>query len=448
VSVERVWCELAAVGGVVEPSVLVEIDAGRIRAVTSGVAAPPGSATLRGLTIPGMANTHSHAFHRALRGRTQAGRGDFWTWRDLMYAAAARLRPDTYHRLATATFAEMAEAGITVVGEFHYVHHQLDGTPYADPNEMGRALLDAATETGIRITLLDTLYLHGGLGADGHLPPSPLQRRFTDADADAWAGRVDALASTDTQRVGAAVHSVRAVHPAALSTAADWARRAGTVLHAHVSEQAAENEACRAVHGCSPTELLDAAGAVGDRFSAVHATHVTTADIERLAAGGARVAMCPTTERDLGDGIGPTDLLASAGVGLTLGSDSHAVIDLLEEARALELDERLRTGRRGNHSSVDLLTMATVEGHRGLGWDDAGEIAVGSRADLVAVTLGSVRTAGSARGSALDAVVFAAGAADVTDVIADGRVIVADGRHVTIDTAGRLDATIRELMER
>jgi formiminoglutamate deiminase len=446
VTVDRYWCELAVVDGAVRPAVLVEVEAGRFRTITPAADAPSGARPLAGLTIPGMANTHSHAFHRALRSRTQAGRGDFWTWRELMYAAAARLDPDSYHRLARATFAEMAQAGVAAVGEFHYVHHQPDGTPYADPNAMGRALLDAAADAGIRITLLDAAYLRGGLGADGHLPLGPAQRRFADADADAWAGRVDALCTTATQRVGAAIHSVRAVDPTAMAIVAEWAGARGAVVHAHVSEQVAENDACRAAHGTSPTGLLAAAGVLSERFSAVHATHVDDADVERLAASGASVAICPTTERDLGDGIGPTDRLARAGVPLTLGSDSHAVIDLLEEARAVELDERLRSGRRGGHSTSELLAMATADGHRSLGWSAAGTIAAGNRADLVTVALDSVRTAGAAPAAALEAVVFAATAADVTDVVVDGRVIVAEGRHVTIETARELDAAVRELI--
>ena len=441
-------CELAAIDGVVETSVAIEVVAGRFASITPGADPPDGAVRLAGLSTPGLANTHSHAFHRALRSRTQAGGGTFWTWREVMYRAAARLDPDGYHRLARATFAEMALAGIACVGEFHYLHHQADGTPYDDPNAMGEAVLAAAAEAGIRITLLDTLYLHGGLDGDGYLPVGAEQRRFCDASAEYWAQRVDLLGpDPSTQRVGAAIHSLRAVDPAAMSTLTDWAAATDAPLHAHVSEQTAENEACLAHHGVTPTALLAAAGALGPRFSAVHATHLTEADIVLLADAEAIVAMCPTTERDLGDGIGPTASFADAGIAMTLGTDSNASIDIFEEARALELHERLRSQRRGVHAAPELLAMATENGHRSLGWDDAGTITVGARADLVTVTLDSVRTAGTPPGSAIEAAVFAAAASDVTHVLVDGRVVVADGRHATLDVPAELQVSIAELLD-
>jgi formiminoglutamate deiminase len=442
----RYWCELALVDGRPTASVLIEVDAGRFRSITAGVEPPADALRLSGFTIPGLSNSHSHAFHRALRSRAQSGRGTFWTWRDLMYRAAQQLEPDAYHRLARATFAEMAMAGISCVGEFHYLHHQRDGTPYANPNEMGEALLAAASEAGLRITLLDTLYLHGGLGADGYTPPDERQRRFVDRGADAWMERVGMLRASDTQRIGAAIHSVRAVDPVAIENVADWATDAAAPIHAHVSEQLVENEACSAHHGRTPLGVFDDAGALSGRFTAVHATHVTDDDITLLASSSAMVAMCPTTERDLGDGIGPTALFADAGVRMSLGSDSHAVIDQFDEARALELDERLRSRQRGIRSAPELFAMATINGHRGLGWDDAGTIRVGNRADLVAVALDSVRTAGSAADTALETVIFAANASDVTEVVVDGHHIVVDGHHAHIDVAAELHDAITGLM--
>jgi formiminoglutamate deiminase len=446
VTASRYWCELAIVDGRLAAGVAIEVEAGRFRSIVRDVAAPEDARRLSGLTLPGLANAHSHAFHRALRSRTQTERGTFWTWRDVMYRAAQRLEPDSYHRLARATFAEMALAGVTCVGEFHYLHHGRDGSPYANPNEMGDALLAAASEAGVRITLLDTLYLHGGLTADGYSPPSGVQVRFADADADAWAERVDMLRPSDTQLVGAAIHSVRAVDPTSMERVVT---RAGDVpIHAHVSEQIAENVACAAHHHRTPLELFAAVGALSDRFTAVHATHLTDGDVGLLAATGSTVGMCPTTERDLGDGIGPTDRFASSGIPVALGSDSHAVIDLLEEARAVELDERLRSRRRGVHSTPELLAMATVNGHRCLGWDDAGSITVGNRADLVTVALDSVRTAGAPPDTALEAVIFAAHAGDVTDVVVDGRPVVIDGHHVHVAVAEELGASITALMDR
>ena len=441
-----IWCESALVAGGVHADVRIDIVDGRFTSVEIG--AEPGTAnTLSGLTIPGLANAHSHAFHRALRSRTQTDRGTFWTWRDLMYQAAQRLEPDTYHRLARGVFAEMVMTGVTCVGEFHYLHHQSDGTPYVDPNEMGRALLAAADDAGIRITLLDTLYLHGGLEPGGHSPPIGGQRRFADSCAEDWAERVSLLAPTDTERFGAAIHSVRAVDPASMAVVASRMAGDGLPVHAHVSEQVAENDACLANYGQTPVSLLADAGVLSDRFAAVHATHLNADDVAMLAAAGSTVVMCPTTERDLGDGIGPTGDFAASGVPMAVGSDSHAVIDLFEEIRALELDERLRSHTRGVHCAPDLLSMATRVGHRSLGWEDAGVIAVGQRADLVTLSLDSVRLAGTTLANAIGATVFAATASDITDVHVDGRHVVCDRRHTAIDAAAELDTAIKELMD-
>jgi formiminoglutamate deiminase len=422
--------------GGTEPAGAVRIDVdgntGRIATVTPD--SPVGSAhRLRGLTIPGFANVHSHAFHRALRGRTQAGLGTFWTWRDRMYDVAARLDPDSYHRLARAVYAEMALAGVTHVGEFHYLHHSPDGTPYADPNAMGRALIAAAAEAGIRITLLDTLYLTSTV--DGRQPEG-VQRRFSDGTLDAWQQRVAAKPGN----TGAAIHSVRAV-PAELlnpfSTATD-----GQPLHVHLSEQRAENDDCHRRYGCSPTELLHANGVLGPLTTAVHATHLSDVDRTLLGDTGTSACFCPTTERDLADGIGPARALLDAGSLLCLGTDSHAVIDMFEEARAVELDERLRTERRGHFTVAELLTAATTAGHRALGDPEAGSIAPGARADLVTIDLDGVRTAGA---EPLPAALFAATAADVTHVLVGGKPVVEDRAHVSVDVARELREAVAAL---
>ncbi len=232
------WCELALLDGRVQAAVGLDIVDGRFAAVEVG-GEPGGRDRLAGLSVPGLANAHSHAFHRALRSRTQTDRGTFWTWRDLMYRAADRLEPDSYHRLAVAVFGEMAMAGVSCVGEFHYIHHQPDGSPYDDLNEMGHALLAAADAAGIRITLLDTLYLHGSLDAGGHQPPSYGQRRFVDAGADSWGQRVSALKVSESQRVGAAIHSVRAVDGNSMAAVSQWAAANDAPIHAHVSEPGA-----------------------------------------------------------------------------------------------------------------------------------------------------------------------------------------------------------------
>lgn len=434
---ERAWID-----GAVRDDMLVEIEDGRFtavapvgavrgsegdtpgpRGVSPSLRRAAGETTrLPGLTIPGLANCHSHAFHRALRGRTQRERGTFWTWRDQMYGVAERLTPESYFELARATYREMAATGITSVGEFHYLHHQPDGRPYADPNEMGLALIAAAAEAGIRIALLDTCYLSSGFGR----PVEAAQLRYCDGSAQAWAERVARLRGGDTARIGAAIHSVRAVPRDQLRTVVAAAQ--GRPLHVHLSEQVAENDACLAAYGCTPTRLLHDAGALGSGTTAVHATHLTQADIADLGATGSHACLTPTTERDLGDGIGPGRALAQAGATITLGSDSHAVIDLFEEMRALEMDERLATQRRGHWTAAELIHAATA--HASLGFDDAGAIAVGQRADLVTIDIETVRTAGT--GGDEHTAAFAATAADVTHVVAEGRVVASRDDHEQI----------------
>jgi formiminoglutamate deiminase len=417
--------------------VLIDVADGRFAGVTPGVqTAPPDTTRLSGLTLPGLANTHSHAFHRALRGRAQGGRGTFWTWRERMYAVAQRLDPDRYLALARATYAEMALAGITCVGEFHYLHHDVDGGRYADPNAMSAALVQAAAEAGIRITLIDTCYLTASV--DGAPLVGP-QRRFGDGDAERWGERASAFRPDgDHTRTAAAVHSVRAVPAQQIPVVVDWADAHEAPLHVHLSEQRAENRACLFHHHRTPTELLADTGALGSRTTVVHATHLTDSDRTELGDTETGVCFCPTTERDLADGFGPARALVDAGSPLSLGSDSHAVIDLFEEARAVELDERLHTERRGHFSPAELLRAATATGHVALGWTDAGTIAVGARADLVTVRLDSVRTAGVEPAGA----VFAASAADVTFVLVDGRVVVSDGQHASVDVPAALAAAI------
>ncbi|MGZ4592031.1 MAG: formimidoylglutamate deiminase [Actinomycetes bacterium] len=443
-------CELAWLPpGRVAADVTVVVDGARIVAVTEGGPRPAGAQHLQGLVLPGLANAHSHAFHRALRGRTHAptaGQGSFWTWRNQMYSVAARLDPDSYLTLARAVYAEMALAGITSVGEFHYLHHGPDGRPYDDTNAMGHALVAAAHDAGLHVALLDTCYLTGGVDR----PLEGVQRRFGDRDAQAWASRVELLHAAYADRsdvvIGAGLHSVRAVPADQMPPVVAWASAVGAPLHAHVSEQRAENDDCLRRYGVTPTRLLHDQGVLGARSTAVHATHLTPDDIGLLGSSATSACFCPTTERDLADGIGPAVALLRAGAPLTLGSDSHAVIDLLEEARAVELDARLASERRGHFSVPDLLRAATSEGHDRLGFTDAGRVEVGRRADLVAVRLDSVRTSGAVAGTAAETVVFAATAADVTDVVSSGRHVVEDGRHVLGDVGLLLRNAIHDLL--
>ncbi|MFD5791525.1 formimidoylglutamate deiminase [Streptomyces sp. NPDC127037] len=430
------WLSHAWLGTHVEPGVVLEVSDGRIARVRTGVdIPPPGATALRGFTLPGLANTHSHAFHRALRSTVQVGSGTFWTWRETMYQVASRLTPDTYYALARAVYAEMALAGITAVGEFHYLHHGPGGTPYDNPNAMGEALIAAARAAGIRITLLDTAYLSAGFGSGpGHYhEPDRHQARFSDGTADAWAERAALLKGDDHALIGAAVHSVRAVPAGQLSTVARWAEERRAPLHVHLSEQTAENDACLAAHGRTPTRLLADHGVLGPRTTGVHNTHLTDEDIALIGSTATGTCMCPTTERDLADGIGPAAALQHAGSPLSLGSDSHAVIDLFEEARAMELDERLRTRRRGHWTAAALLRAASADGHAALGRPDAGVLEPGAPADLVTVALDSVRTAGPVARLAAETAVFAASAADVRHTVVAGRHLVRDGRHTLVD---------------
>ncbi|GAA0240618.1 formimidoylglutamate deiminase [Saccharothrix mutabilis subsp. mutabilis] len=411
------WCERAWLPDGVASRVLVRADRGRIVSVSTVDTIPLGCERLYGMVFPGFANAHSHAFHRGLRGRTHGDGGTFWTWRDRMYELASSLTPDSYLRLARAVYAEMAVAGVTAVGEFHYLH---DGG-----NEMGEALRQAALDAGLRITLLDACYLAGGIGQ----PVSGVQERFSDGTGEKWAARVSDLREDDNTRIGAAIHSVRAVPRETLSLVAGaFPERP---LHVHLSEQPAENQACLDAYGLTPTELLAEAGALSPRLTAVHATHLSTSDISALGSAGAGACFCPTTEADLADGIGPARELADAGSPLSLGSDQHAVVDPLLEARGLEHGERLRTGQRGRFAPAEL--VAALTNHAALGWA-AGRIEVGLPADLVAVRMDSVRTAGCAD----EQVVLAATASDVSVVVSGGRVVARNGVHETLGDVGRL----------
>jgi formiminoglutamate deiminase len=436
------WTEHAWLPEGIRQRVRLRIDAaGLIAEITPDTDPQVGDRRLPGVLLPGFANAHSHAFHRALRGRTHGDGGSFWTWRDRMYAVAARLDPDSYLGLARATYAEMALAGVTSVGEFHYLHHDQDGRRYAEPNAMAEALRQAADEAGIRLTLLDTCYLAGGLTADGHTTLEGVQRRFGDGDVDGWAERVALLKPSTGMRIGAAVHSVRAVPRAQLGAVAAFAGSSQAPLHVHLSEQPAENEACQEFYGLSPTALLAAEGLLGPRTTAVHATHLSAQDVRLLGAAGTTACFCPTTERDLADGIGPARMLFDAGAALALGSDQHAIIDLLEEARGLELNERLDSNRRGRFTPAELLGALTGAGHASIGRPELGRIATGQPADLVAVRLDSVRTSGSRP----DQVVMTAGAADVDTVLVGGREIVSGGVHVLGDVGALLSAAITPL---
>ncbi|MFD4323896.1 amidohydrolase family protein [Nocardioides sp. NPDC058538] len=457
----RIHAERALVEGRELTDVVIEVTDGRITAITPGES--PESADLRlGTVLAGSGNAHSHAFHRALRGRTHDQGGDFWRWREQMYAVADRLAPDSYERLAAAVFAEMLVTGWTSVAEFHYVHHRPDGTPYPDPNAFGLALARAAERVGIRLTLLDTLYLTSAPGK----PLLPEQRRFGDGSAEAWLSRWHdlravcgifppwrenaganaaetkqnpAMAGTCSITIGAAIHSVRAASPEDVAhVAADLPP--DVPVHIHLSEQPAENEQSLAAYGRTPTQVLADAGLLSERTWLVHATHLTDTDIELIAASGAGVVMCPTTEADLGDGIGPARELADAGVRIALGSDQNAVVDPWLEVRGLEAGERLRSRQRGRFSPADLESARTSTGYAASGL--AGGLRIGACADLVEIDPDSVRTAGAA----LDQLALVATATDVRRVVVGGRVVAEDGRLADgRDPAAMFTQALKEL---
>lgn len=421
----RVWVDRLIRGGVVERGVLFDTDdAGVVTSESAGVESPDGALALE-TAAPGFADAHSHAFHRALRGRTHEF-GSFWTWRELMYRAAGRLTPDAYRELATAVFAEMALAGWTSVGEFHYVHHRPDGTPYPE-HAMEVALADAAEAAGIRLVLLDTCYLAGGIG----VALSEEQRCFGDGGIGGWLERWHALREALADRsprvtLGAALHSVRAVPRDALAVAARELP-ASVPLHIHLSEQPAENADCVAAYGLTPTGLLAAEGVLSPRVSVVHATHLTADDIRTLADAGATAVFCPTTEADLGDGIGPARELMDAGVRLAVGSDQNAVVDPLLELRGLEAGERLRSLRRGRIAPGELWRIGSDHGYSALGLGAPARL--GGPLDLVELDAGSVRTAGGA----IEQLPLTATAADVRRTIVGGRVISHDPGAVSAE---------------
>ena len=410
---------------------------GRFVDVTPGRSPEPGDHRLPGVVLPGFANAHSHAFHRALRGRTHAGGGTFWTWREQMYALAATLTPDAYLDLARATYAEMVLAGVTAVGEFHYLHHAPGGVPYDDPNVMAEALRTAARDAGLRITLLDTAYLTGGIDA----PLQGAQLRFGDADADAWAARVAAIRPDETLTVGAAIHSVRAVPLDDLPRIA--AHASGRPLHVHLSEQRLENAQALATFGVTPTRVLVDAGALGPATTAVHAVHLTEEDIATLGSTRTGVCLCPSTEQDLGDGLAPGAALSAAGARLSVGSDQHVRTDLLAEAASVELHERIAGETRGVLTPADLVAALTTGGHSSLGDRTGGRLAAGAPADLVAIRMDTPRTAGADPAQ----LVLVAGSADVDTVVTDGVVRVEGGRHVLGDVGAMLGTAIRAAWE-
>jgi formimidoylglutamate deiminase len=370
--------------GGVRADVLLEIVDGRFASVRAGVPAgevPAAARRLPGVAVPGFANAHSHAFQRRLRGRTERlapdrPHDDFWTWREAMYGLADTLDPDSSFEISRGCFREMLRAGYSCVAEFHYVHHQPDGVPYADPNALAKVVVEAARAAGIRLLMLPVAYARGGIP------------RFRDADVEGFLERVDALRGWAEGRagveVGVAAHSVRAVPRAWLERLASYAGRERLPLHVHACEQPREIEECLSEHGMRPVELLLESGFLGPRTTVVHATHASARELDLLAASGSTVCACPTTEGNLGDGFLPARGLLERGVRVAIGSDSHVRIDPLEELREIETNARRLVGRR--NVLVEAGEVSPASWLLRCGWQAAG-LAPGAPADMVEIDL-------------------------------------------------------------
>jgi formimidoylglutamate deiminase len=383
--------------------------------------------------LPGFVNTHSHSFQRLIRGKSESramsGR-DFWSWRGTMYHAAAHLEPEEVYDVARMAFLEMLLSGTTTVGEFHYLHNAPGGRPYDDPNLLSKQVIAAARSVGIRIVLLRSVYMRSGY----ELPSDPGQIRFFES-APQFIENMNALAAATDVLVGVAPHSLRAVPLRDLKEIAAWARSRKLPLHMHVAEQIAENQACLREHGLTPVALLGREGLLGHDFTAVHAIHISPEEIELLAHSGATVCSCPTTERNLGDGVIVADQVMREGIRIALGSDSQAQIDPLEDARQLEYHLRLDRQQRaildqigGQTLASRLFDCATLNGARSLGVN-AGVLSSGYSADFFTVDLDDLSIAGHSGEDLLPLAVFSLDRTAIRDVVVDGRLVVRDGRH-------------------
>jgi formimidoylglutamate deiminase len=386
--------------------------------------------------LPGMPNLHSHAFQRAMAGLAERkGRIDdsFWSWRETMYTFAAAIGPDELKAIAAQLYVEMLKAGYTQVCEFHYLHHQLDGTPYAQPEAMSLALIEAAREAGIALTLLPVLYMSGGF--DGRAL-SARQRRFGN-DVDAYLHLLETLRrhESDDVRVGVALHSLRAVPERAMRDVLADPMLEACPIHIHIAEQIGEVQDCLATRSARPVEWLFDHAAIDARWCLVHATHLTDAETAQIARSGAVAGLCPTTEANLGDGLFPLADYLDAGGTLGIGSDSHISISPVEELRWLEYGQRLHTrhrniaARREGDSVGETLWRATLHGGARASGLPVGELREGARADLIVLDESSPLLAARDTRSVLDSFLFAGNTPLVRDVMVGGRWRVRDFRH-------------------
>jgi formimidoylglutamate deiminase len=409
---------------------------GNIHGLVNADQAPNATRLAGRAMLPGLVNAHSHAFQRLIRGRTeyrsQNATDSFWTWREQMYAAATQLSPEEIYNVSHLAFLEMAMTGITAVGEFHYLHHAPDGSPYDDPNLLAHEVIRAANDVGIRIALLRVAYARAGF----NLAPNPRQVRFIEDSPDTYLANLDHLLSTIDPRdglawAGVAPHSVRAVPLDYLKRIVAFANERQLPVHMHVAEQPAEVAACIEEYGRSPVALLDTEGLLSERFTAVHAIHVTPKAIAAFARSGAGVCACPTTERNLGDGVVPADLYFKANVPVSLGTDSQIQIDLLEDARELEYHLRLQKTERNvlapdetntTALAARLFECATVNGAKAIGFN-GGKLEPGAPADFFTVDLNDVSIAGASPDDLLASIVFSLSRTAIRDVAVNGKLL-------------------------
>ena len=407
--------------------------------LAAGTNAPAAVVDLPGKALfPGFVNAHSHSFQRLIRGKSESrvtsGR-DFWSWRGTMYHAAAQLDPQDVYDVARMAFLEMVLSGTTTVGEFHYLHNAPGGRPYDDPNLLSKQIIAAAQSVGIRIVLLRSAYLRSGY----ELALDPGQIRFFES-ASQFLDNMEVLrkeypADSTEVRLGVAPHSLRAVPLRELQEIAAWTRARKLPLHMHVAEQIGENEACLREYGLTPVALLGREGLLAPDFTAVHAIHITSDEIELLARANTTVCSCPTTERNLGDGVIVADQVMRKGIRIAFGSDSQAQIDPLEDARELEYHLRLERQQRAILDQIGEQTLAsrlfdcaTIHGARALGVPTVG-LTAGSSADFFTVDLDDVSIAGNSGNDLLPLAVFSLGRSAIRDVMVNGRWVIRDQRH-------------------
>ena len=434
--------EVLYVDGTFKKAVAVSVDdAGRIERLGAVDDLNRATRLKNRALLPGMVNAHSHAFQRVIRARTEyrtSTNDSFWTWREMMYLAANRLDAEDIYDASRMAFLEMALSGITSVGEFHYLHHAPDGTSYEDPNLLSKEVVRAARDVGLRITLLRVAYARAGFNA----LENPKQKRFIELDPDSFLVNYDQLAdyfATDEMvTTGIAPHSVRALPLQYLREIVGHARSRKAPVHMHVAEQQAEVAACMTEHGRSPVELLATEGLLSNRFTAVHAIHVEENCARLLASAGSMVCACPTTERNLGDGIIPADMYLKLGVPMCLGTDSQVQIELLEDARELEYHIRLQRQQRVVLAPAEeaersvlatrLFDAVTRHGADSLGFS-SGVVHEGEAADFFTVDLDDPSIAGAQDEDLLAVIVFSSSRSAVRDVFVGGKQIVTDGRH-------------------